>query len=149
MLKKNKYGIWKYTSSNNMEGGMMPNRERYMANRGWTSDFHKLYNNQIKNAQEEDDNYNNQMFEEYKNIQTRRKNSRKGVIIRMRPKLIEWVKENDYFIQQDYNNKMFEEWNKIQNRRKRSRQGTIIPMPSELSRWAEKNKDYIDIHYHH
>lgn len=139
MFYKNKYGTWKYT----MKGGMMPNRERYMANRGWTNDWHNAYKNQIQNAKDEEDTYNNQMFEEYKNYKERFKNKRSGVIMKMRPELKQWVNENEYFIQQDYNNRMFEEWSKIQNKRKRSRQGVIIPMPSEISRWANNNEDYI------
>lgn len=43
MFYKNKYGTWKYSLSSNIEGGMMSNRERYMANRGWAVEFSSYF----------------------------------------------------------------------------------------------------------
>lgn len=93
MLYKNKFGVWSYTSST-MEGGMMPNRERYMANRGWSLDLMNF-----SNIAE----YNARMFDEWIVIQRKRKRKRAGVIITMPEEVAQWAEVNKDYIRQHYN----------------------------------------------
>ncbi len=93
MFYKNKYGIWKYSLSSNIEGGMMPNKQQYMANRGWVVDLRNW-----RSIAE----YNARMFSIWETITRRRKRSRKGVIIRMPEEVQQWADVNRDYIREHY-----------------------------------------------